>query len=54
VFGRGPVRVAHAEIDNVFAAAAGADLHFSGDVKDVRRQALNATELFHDVSSLKA
>jgi hypothetical protein len=26
-----------------------ADLHFSGDVKDVRREALNAAELFHDV-----
>jgi hypothetical protein len=54
VFGRGPVGVAHAEVDNVFSAAAGGDLHLSSDVKDVRRQALNAAELFHDDSSLKA
>ena len=53
VLGRGAVGIAHAEVDDVFAAAAGGDLHFAGDVEDVRRQALNAGELFHDDSSVR-
>ena len=52
VFGRGSVRVAHAEVDDVFAAAAGRTLHGVGDVEDIRRQALYAGELFHDDSSM--
>ncbi len=43
VLGRGAVGVAHAEVDDVFAAAAGGDLHFAGDVEDVGREALNAS-----------
>ena len=35
VFGRGAVGIAHAEVDDVFAAAAGGDLHLAGDVEDV-------------------
>ena len=54
VFGRGPVGVAHAEVDDVFAAAAGGHLHLAGDVEDVSGEALNAAELFHGDSSLKA
>ncbi len=53
VFGRGAVGVAHAEVDDVFSAAARGDLHLPGDVKDVRREALNTAELFHDDSSVK-
>ena len=52
VLGRGAVGVAHAEVDDVFAAAAGGDLHLAGDVEDVRREALNAGELFHGDSSV--
>ncbi len=52
VFGRGSVGVAHAEVDDVFSAAARGDLHLAGDVEDIGRQALNAAELFHDESSL--
>ena len=54
VFGRGPVGVAHAEVDDVFTAATRGDLHLSCDVEDVRREALYTAELFHDDSSLKA
>ena len=53
VLGRGAVGVAHAEVDDVFAAAAGGHLHFAGDVEDVGGQALNARKLFHDDSSVK-
>ena len=53
VFGRGSVGVAHAEVDDVFAAAAGVDLHLAGDVEDVGREALNAAELFHGDSSVR-
>ena len=51
--GRGAVGVAHAEVDDVFSAAAGGDLHLAGDVEDVGREALNAAELFHDGTSLQ-
>ena len=54
VLGRGAVGIAHAEVDDVFAAAAGGDLHFAGDVEDVGGQTLNAGELFHGDSSVKA
>src|SRR5579864_6164235 len=47
VFGRGSVGVAHAEVDDVFSAAAGGNLHLPRDVEDIRRKALNAAELFH-------
>ena len=47
VLGRGSVGVAHAEVDDVFAAAAGAGLHLAGDVEDIGREALNARKLFH-------
>ena len=47
VFGRGSVGVAHAEVDDVFAAAACGNLHLPRDVEDIRRKALNAAELFH-------
>jgi len=53
VLGGGPVRVAHAEIDNVFSAAARGNFHLPGNVEDVRRQALNTAELFHDDSSVR-
>ncbi len=46
----GAVGVAHAEVDDVFAAAAGGDLHLPGDVEDIRGQALNTAELFHEPS----
>ena len=46
----GAVGVAHAEVDDVLAAAAGGDLHLAGDVEDIRGQALNAAELFHGIS----
>src|ERR1700679_2963882 len=41
------VWVAHTEVDDVLAAAAGGDLHLAGNVEDIGRQALNTTELFH-------
>ena len=53
VLGRGAVGIAHAEVDDVFATAAGGDLHFAGDVEDIGRQALNTTELFHDDSRIQ-
>ena len=53
VGGRGAVGIAHAEIDDVFAAAAGGGLHLAGDVEDISRQALNARELFHGDSSVR-
>jgi hypothetical protein len=34
--GGGPVGVAHAEVDDVLSTVAGGDLHFAGDVEDVR------------------
>ena len=53
VLGRGAVGIAHAEIDDVFAAAAGGHLHLAGDVEDISRQALNTRELFHDDSRIQ-
>ena len=53
VGGRGAVGIAHAEVDDVFAAAAGGHLHFAGDVEDVGGKALNAGKLVHDDSSVK-
>src|SRR5580658_9058955 len=53
VGGRCAVGIAHAEVDDVFAAAAGGGLHLAGDVEDVGGQALNAGELFHDYSSVR-
>jgi hypothetical protein len=47
VFGGCAVGVAHAEVDDVFAEAAGGDLHLAGDVEDIGREALNTAELFH-------
>ena len=41
---RRTVGVAHAEVDDVLATAAGGHLEFGGDVEDVRRQALEARE----------
>ncbi len=52
VLGRGAVGIAHAEVDDVFAAAARGDFHLAGDVEDVGREALNTAELFHDDSSM--
>jgi len=54
VLGGGAVGIAHAEVDDVFAPAAGGHLHFAGDVEDVGGQSLNAGKLFHDDSSVKA
>ena len=51
---RGSIGIAHAEIDDVFAAASRGHLHLAGDVEDVGGQALNAGELFHGDSSVKA
>ena len=53
VLGRGAVGIAHAEVDDVFAAAARGDFQLPGDVEDVRREALNAAELFHDDSRIQ-
>src|SRR5580700_950741 len=50
VAGSGAVGIAHAEVDDVFAAAAGGDLHLTGDVEDIGREALETAELFHAVS----
>src|ERR1017187_4440199 len=47
VLGGCAVGVAHAEVDDVFAEAAGGDLHLAGDVEDIGREALNTAELFH-------
>ena len=52
--GSGAVGVAHAEVDDVFAALAGGLLHGVGNVKDVSRQTLNARKFFHDDSSVTA
>ena len=48
VLGRGSVGIAHAEVDDVFAAVAGGHLHGIGNGEDIRREALNAAEFFHD------
>ena len=48
--GRGAVGVAHAEVDDVFAAAARGHLHLPGDVEDVGGEALDTGKLFHDDS----
>jgi hypothetical protein len=50
---RGAVRVAHAEVDDVFATAARGGLHLAGDVEDVGGKALNAGKLVHDDSSVR-
>ena len=49
VFGRGPVGVAHAEVDDVFSRGGGRKSSYSPrDVEDIRRKATpNAAELFH-------
>ena len=44
---RRPVGIAHAEVDDVLAAPARRHLQLGGDVEDVRRQALDAGEIFH-------
>ena len=44
VLGRGPVGVAHAHVDDVFAAAAGSQLELGRDVEDVGRKAIDARE----------
>src|ERR1700682_4499954 len=41
---RRPVGVAHAEVDNVFTAAARRHLELGGDVENVWREALDARE----------
>jgi hypothetical protein len=48
MFRRGAVGVAHAEVDDVFAAAAGAGFEFAGDIEDVRGQPREAGKFFHD------
>ena len=50
---RGLIRIAHAEVDDVLAAAACRELQLAGYVKDVRRQALDAGELFHGAAAQK-
>jgi hypothetical protein len=48
VLGRRLVRVAHAEVDDVFAASSRLLLQITDDVEDVRREALDAREVgFH-------
>jgi hypothetical protein len=42
---RGAVGIAHTEVDDVLAPAAGRHLELGGDVEDVRREALQALEL---------
>ena len=44
---RGAVRIAHAEVDDVFAAASRLGLHLAGGVEDVRRQRGKAAKGFH-------
>ncbi|MNL83750.1 hypothetical protein D3C87_2114840 [compost metagenome] len=39
---RGPVGVAHAHVDDVFATAAGGQLELGRDVEDVGREAIDA------------
>ncbi len=41
---RRPVGVAHAEVDDVLAAAASGHLQFGGDVENVRGKAFDARE----------
>lgn len=41
----GLIRVAHAEIDNVFSAGTGGLLQFTNDVEDVGRETLNALKM---------
>ena len=46
------VRVAHAEIDNVFSAGTGGLLQFTNDIEDVGRETLNALKMgIHDVDA---
>ncbi len=47
VRGRGPVRVAHAHVDDVLARMPRRHLQLVGDVEDVRGKALDAGELSH-------
>ena len=51
--GRGAVGIAHAKVNDVFAAAARGGFHFAGNVENVSRQALNARELFHGYSRIQ-
>jgi hypothetical protein len=44
---RRPVGIAHAHVDDVFAAPARRHLQLAGDVEDVGGQALDARELSH-------
>ena len=39
-----------ADGDDGLAKAARGDLHLAGDVENIRREALNPTELFHEIS----
>ena len=52
--GSGAVGVAHAEVDDVFAAAARGNFHLAGDVEDIGREALDAAEFFHDEDKFTA
>jgi len=47
VSGRGPIRVAHAHVDDVLATPARSHFQFAGDVEDVRRQPLDPRKLDH-------
>src|ERR1700733_2549186 len=47
VLRRGPIRVAHAEVDDVFSARTSRRLHLAGDVEDIRREAFQPQELLH-------
>ncbi len=45
--GRRPVRIAHAHVDDVFAAATRGHLQLTCDVEDIKGQALDARKLDH-------
>src|ERR1700722_7482534 len=47
VLRRRPVGVAHAEVDDVFAAPPRRHFYLPGDVEDIRGQTLDSCELFH-------
>ena len=44
---RGAVGIAHAEVDDIFAAPPCRELQFTGNVKHIRRQPFDAGKLFH-------
>jgi hypothetical protein len=50
VLGRGAVGVAHAEVDDVFAALAGGGFQFASDVEYIRGQPRQPSKLFHACS----